>query len=117
MEKREYTIDATDKKIGRVASEAATYLMNKDRADYERMTAEPVTVNITNASKMAITTARARGNTKRWFTGWPSGLRERSIEQVIGEKGYGEVVRTAVYGMLPKNRSRKWVIQQLKISE
>ena len=34
--KMEYTIDAEGKKLGRIASEAATVLMGKNRADFVR---------------------------------------------------------------------------------
>ena len=49
-----HTIDATDKKLGRVASQAAKILMGKTTPDYERHTLAGTSVHITNASKAAI---------------------------------------------------------------
>lgn len=50
--KREYTIDAAGKRLGKVATEAATYLLGKDKADFAKHIAAPVTVTIINASKL-----------------------------------------------------------------
>ena len=49
-----YTIDAENKKIGRVASEAARYLMGKNLTGYERNKAPEVSVAIMNCGKASI---------------------------------------------------------------
>ena len=47
-----YTIDATDRTIGRVASEAAHALLGKRSVHFAQNQAIPVTVTINNAAKM-----------------------------------------------------------------
>lgn len=110
-------IDATNKKIGRVASEAAMALMGKDKPSYEPNKVNTDGVHILNASKIDIDVKKMGQKKYRWFTGYPSGLRERTLEEVIAKKGIGEVFEKAVYGMLPNNKLRKPRMKKLKISE
>lgn len=49
-----HVIDAKDKKLGRIASEAAIILMGKNRTDFAKNTVPEVTVEVTNASKIFI---------------------------------------------------------------
>ena len=44
-----YTIDAQDKKLGRLATEAATILMGKNRTDFVRNAIPEVKLKIINA--------------------------------------------------------------------
>ncbi|MFA5319544.1 MAG: uL13 family ribosomal protein, partial [Candidatus Paceibacterota bacterium] len=50
VEKKEYTIDATGKALGRVATEAANLLRGKNTTSFVKNLAPKVTVKITNAS-------------------------------------------------------------------
>jgi ribosomal protein L13 len=53
-ENRTHTIDATGKRLGIVATEAARVLLGKDKADFVRHLTAPVTVTITNAGKLDV---------------------------------------------------------------
>lgn len=111
------TIDATNKKIGRVAQEAAVILMGKDSPMYEPNKIISEGVHIINASKADISEKKKTEKEYTWFTGYPSGLKKRSLDQMIVKRGVEEVYRKAVLGMLPKNRLRAEMIKKLKISE
>jgi large subunit ribosomal protein L13 len=39
------------------------------------------------------------------------------MEQVVAKKGYGEVIKEAVSGMLPKNKLRTRMLKNLIITE
>jgi ribosomal protein L13 len=54
MEKRTYTIDATGKRLGRVATEAASVLIGKDSVDFAKNVVQQVTVKIENTAKLDI---------------------------------------------------------------
>ncbi|MEI8338237.1 MAG: uL13 family ribosomal protein [bacterium] len=54
----QYKIDATGKKIGRIATEAASYLMGKLDPNFARNVVSPVKVTIENVSKIAVQTRR-----------------------------------------------------------
>ena len=111
------TIDATNKKIGRVASEAAKILMGKDTPAYESNKIVSEGVHIINASKADISEKKKGEKEYQWFTGYPSGLKSRTLDEMLVKRGVSEVFRKAIMGMLPKNRLRAEMIKKLKISE
>lgn len=114
---KEYVIDATNKKIGRVATEAARVLMGKDSPDYQPNKVASVSVKIANASKADISTKKKEQKTYKSFSGYPGGLREAPMNKVIEKKGYGELFRSAIYGMLPTNKLRAKMMGNLIITE
>ena len=101
-----HTIDATDRTLGRVASEAAHALLGKRSAQNSVHLAHPVTVIIENASKLNLPTRRIMGKAYTHYTGYPGGLRSERMDEVIAKKGVEEVVRRTVDGMIPRNRLR-----------
>lgn len=112
-----YTIDATGKKIGRIATEAATFLMGKNTPEFRRNIAPKVIVEIVNSSKASVDPKKMTSSTFKRYSGYPGGLKELTMEEVIEKKGYSEVVRIAVKGMLPKNKLQDVMMKNLKISE
>lgn len=113
----EHKIDATNKSIGRVASEAAQFLMGKNSTSYARNIAPKVKVEIENASKMKILPSKREQKTYKRFSGYPGGLKETSMEKMIEKKGYAPLLEHAVHGMLPGNRLRDKMMKNLKITE
>ncbi|MCW9054751.1 MAG: 50S ribosomal protein L13 [Candidatus Pacebacteria bacterium] len=113
----EHTIDAQGKNLGRVASEAAHLLMGKDTTSFQKNVVADVTVKIANADKLAISPEKASKKVYTHYTGHPGGLRKRTLEEVVEKKGVGEVLRMAVYGMLPGNRLRAKRMKNLIIEE
>jgi large subunit ribosomal protein L13 len=113
----EYKIDAQDKKLGRLASEVATILMGKNRADFVRNTIPEIKVKISNAGKIFVTNKKKNSEVYKNYSGYPGGLRERTMKKVISNKGMKEVLRIAIKGMLPKNKLRDRMMKNLIISE
>ncbi len=111
----EYQIDAKNKKIGRVASEAAKILMGKNRADFARNRFPAVKVKIIHASAADVTNKKMISTEYKSHSGYPGGLKTRSMKKVISYKGFKEVFRKAVYGMLPTNKLRAKMIKNLMI--
>lgn len=114
--KREYTIDATGKRLGKVATEAARYLMGKDDADFVRHQAPEVTVTITNASQLDVTDKK-KDEIYQSYSGYPGGRRTETLEHLGKRLGYAEVVRRTVNGMLPKNKLQKVMMKNLTVTE
>lgn len=112
-----HKIDANGKKLGRLATEIATVLMGKHRPDVMKNTVANVLVEVKNASKLLITEKKKKDKKYSHYTGYPGGLRFTTMEKMIEKKGYAEVLRKAVYGMLPANRLRAKRMKRLKISE
>lgn len=112
-----YTIDATGKKLGRLASEVAVLLRGKDTAAFERHIASKNSVTITNADKLVITGKKIDDKMYRRYSGFPGGLTEQTTKQVLAKKGYAEIIRHAVHGMLPDNKLRAVMLKKLTITE
>ncbi len=101
-----YTIDATDRSIGRVASEAARALLGKRSVHFAKNQALPIRVVIENASKLHLPERRVKGKIYTHYTGYPGGLREMRMDEMITKKGIEDVVRKTVDGMIPRNKLR-----------
>jgi len=102
-----YTINATDRTLGRVASEAAHALLGKRSVHFAKNQALLITVIIENASKLHLTTRRTEGKVYTHYTGYPGGLRKMNMNEMIVKKGIEDVVKKTVDGMIPRNKLRK----------
>lgn len=111
-----HVIDATDRTLGRVASEAAHALLGKRSVHFAKNQALPVTVTINNAGKLHLPARRTAGTIYTHYTGYPGGLREVSMRDVIAKKGIAEVVRKTVDGMIPRNKLRNPRMKNLIIN-
>lgn len=112
-----YTIDAKGQKPGRIATQIAVLLMGKNRTDYTRNAIPAVEVEVTSAGGMSLDAKKLKDKSYHHHSGFPGGLKTQSQEQVVAQKGAGEVLRRAVYGMLPKNKLRPRMMKNLKIKE
>jgi large subunit ribosomal protein L13 len=112
-----HTIDASGKAPGRIATQIATLLMGKNRTDYARNRVPEVEVEVTNAGGMWISAKKRVQKTYARHSGYPGGLTQESVQQVIDKKGAKEVLKKAVYGMLPKNKLRPQMMKRLTIKD
>jgi large subunit ribosomal protein L13 len=110
-------IDAKDKKLGRVASEAASFLMGKKSPTYSRNRLSGVKVSIINCGKADINEKKKKDKIYVTFTGFRGGLFEESLGHLGDRKGYSEAFRIAVYRMLPSNSLRREMMKNLTVSE
>jgi large subunit ribosomal protein L13 len=115
-EKKIYKIDATGQKIGRVASRATALLIGKNLVEYARNKVFNTEVIIENASKLDIFEGKLKKQYKR-YSGYPGGLHEKSMEQIIERKGKGAVLKLAISGMIPHNKLKSRIIKNLVIKE
>jgi large subunit ribosomal protein L13 len=114
--KKEYTIDAEGKRLGKIATEAASYLIGKHDTSFARNTVAPVSVTITNASKMDLTEKRSK-HIYQSYSGYPGGRRTETLEHLGTRLGYGEALRRTIKGMLPKNKLQKLMLKNLTVTE
>ena len=116
MEKKIYTIDATGLKMGRVATKATALLIGKNRVDYARNKVFNTQVIIENASRLDIFEGKLKTAYTR-YSGYPGGLHEMSMEQIIDKKGKGGLLKIAISGMIPRNKLKAKIIRNLIIKE
>ena len=112
-----YTIDATDRTLGRVCSEAAHALLGKRSVHFAKNQAIPVTVTINNANKLHLPARRTKGKVYTRYTGYPGGFYSMTMEEMITKKGITEVVKKTVDGMIPRNKLRKPRMKNLIVTE
>ncbi len=113
----EYTIDAQNRKIGRVSIEIAMILMGKNSADFVKNKVADSKVTVLNASKLSIDPKKLEEKEYERYSGYPGGLKIDSLARLIEKKGYSEVIRNAVYGMLPANKLRPILMKNLIIKD
>jgi large subunit ribosomal protein L13 len=112
-----YTIDAKGRVPGRIATEVAVLLMGKNRTDFAKNTIPEVEVEVVSASGMRIDRKKLTDKAYYHHSGYPGGLKKETVSHVIETKGHKEVLRRAVYGMLPKNKLRPRMMKNLKIKD
>ena len=117
MTPKEYILNAEGKKLGRLASEAAKLLIGKGTPDFVRNRTAAVKVKVEHASKMSIDARRLAAVEHQRYSGYPSGRKVETGAAVVAKKGYGELIRHAVWGMLPKNKLRARMIKNLIVTE
>lgn len=111
-----YKIDAKGKSLGRVATEAASILMGKNSVTFEKHLVADVKVVIENASQASIIPRKLKEVHVKSYSGYPGGLKERTIAYTLEKKGYGEVFIKAVGRMIPRNRLHKERMKRLEVT-
>lgn len=111
------TIDATNKSLGRVATEVAMALMGKDNPKYQPNAICGSDVTVINASLLNITEKKKSTTVFDRFTGYPSGRKMLTLGETLAKKGFDEVVRHAVSGMIPTTRLKKEMLSKLTVTE
>ncbi|MBI5306003.1 50S ribosomal protein L13 [Candidatus Wolfebacteria bacterium] len=111
----QYTIDATNKKIGRLASEIAVILQGKKSANYEPRLEGDANVIVKNIGKVEVSQKKERQRIYYRHTTQIGHLKEQSLGMLIEKKGLPAALRKMVMGMLPKNKLRIRRIKKLVI--
>ena len=106
-------IDATNQTLGRLASKIAVLLRGKNVATFQHHITPAVEVTVINLKKLRFTGSKLSGKIYYRFSGYPSGISARTMGQIWETKPQ-ELLRQAVYNMLPQNRTRSVIIKNLK---
>jgi large subunit ribosomal protein L13 len=112
-----HTIDATDKALGRLASQVAALLNAKDSIYFVKNRVSDVTVTVTNASKIKVSGNKMKESVHKSYSGFPGGLKEMPLNYVVEKIGFTELLRHAVRGMLPKNKLQDLRMKNLIIND
>jgi large subunit ribosomal protein L13 len=109
-----YLVDAEGQTLGRLATRIADTLRGKGKPQYTAHVDTGDFVVVVNAEKIVVTGNKL--DQKRYYrhSGYPGGLRSRTLRDQL-ERRPTEVLRTAVKGMLPKNRLAAQQLTKLKI--
>lgn len=108
------TIDANDKSLGRLAAEVAVSLRGKNKPTYVPYKDCGDTVIVKNIDKMKFTGDKLEGKEYFHYTGYLGNLKKMTLKEFLIRRGPKEVLRTAIMGMLQKNKLRDKQIKRLR---
>jgi large subunit ribosomal protein L13 len=113
--KREWhVIDAADKVLGKVATEAAELIMGKNKTMFTRNLDTGDYVVVINASKIKVTGKKLEQKMYYRHSGYPGGFRAVPLAEMLKNKPE-MVIEHAVKGMLPRNRLGAAMLKKLKV--
>src|SRR3989344_1606349 len=107
-----HQVDVAGQTLGRVATGIATLLMGKSKPYFVRNLDCGDYVVVINASHVRVTGKKASTKIYTSYSGFPGGLRKESFQDLQNRRPT-EVIRRAVYGMLPKNKLRDSMVKRL----
>ena len=107
-------IDAQNKILGKLATQAAILLMGKNKVGFTPHTDNGDYVVVYNAKQVAVTGNKAAGKIYARHTNYPAGFRSESLS-TKRERHPEQIIELAVKNMLPKNRTRRDRMARLKV--
>jgi len=113
VEQKWLLVDATDKIVGRLASDIAVILMGKHRPTYTPHVDTGDFVVVVNADKVKFTGNKWENKEYRWTTGYPGQRSVKAADRL--ERQPERILHEAVRRMLPKNKLAFKMITKLKI--
>jgi large subunit ribosomal protein L13 len=114
IERRWYIVDAEGKNLGRLATQIAETLRGKTKPQYTPHVDTGDFVVVINAEKIRVTGKKLDEKIYYRHSGYPGGLKHRTLREQL-ERRPTQVLRSAVKGMLPKNRLAARQLTKLKI--
>lgn len=113
--KREtHTLDAKGEILGRFATKVAQLLVGKGKPYFVRHLDCGDFVSVTNGRQIKVTGKKEETKLYSHYSGFPGGLKQKPLKVIRKEKPT-EIIRHAVWGMLPNNKLRDKWIQRLDI--
>ena len=109
-----YVVDATDKVLGRLASEIARRLRGKHKVIYTPHVDTGDYIVVVNAEKLRVTGAKAESKKYYRYTGYPGGIRETTFGKMHA-RFPNRALEMAVKGMLPKGPLGYSMLRKLKV--
>ena len=114
VERKWYVVDAEGRTLGRLATQIAKVLRGKNKPQYTPHVDVGDFVVVVNAEKVVVTGKKAEQKVYRRHSGYPGGMKETSYGRMM-ERRPEEILRRAVYGMMPKTRLARRQMGMLKI--
>ena len=109
-----FVVDATDKTLGRLASEIAHRLRGKHKPEYTPHVDTGDYIVVINAAAIRVSGNKAKQKTYYHHTGYPGGIKSITFDKLV-EKAPERIIEKAVKGMLPKNPLGRAMSGKLKV--
>ena len=107
-------IDASSAPLGRVATLIATRLVGKYKPTYTPSMDDGDYVVVINAEKAVLTGNKESDKVYYSYSGFPSGLKERTVAEAR-VKDARQIVERAVAGMIPRNKLHAERMKRLRV--
>ena len=107
-------VDATDKTLGRLASEIARRLRGKHKPEYTPHVDTGDYIVVVNAEKIRVTGNKMADKMYYRHTGYIGNLKSISLEKLL-QKAPERVIETAVKGMMPRNPLGRAMFKKLRV--
>jgi large subunit ribosomal protein L13 len=114
VERQWWLIDAEGKVLGRLATTVARLLRGKNKPQYVDFMDIGDFVVVINAEKIKVTGDKLEQKKYYSHTGYPGGIKEKTLKELMETKPE-DVIRKAVWGMLPKNKLNRAIHKKLKV--
>jgi len=109
-----FVVDASDKVLGRLATEIASRLRGKHKPIFTPHMDTGDYIIVVNAAKLRVTGAKNQDKFYYDHSGYPGGMKQISFEK-LQAKAPGNALQRAVKGMLPKGPLGRQMARKLKI--
>ena len=109
-----YIVDAEGKTLGRIATEIASRLRGKHKAEYTPHVDTGDYIIVVNAEKVHVTGKKFTDKIYHSHSGFPGGIKSISFDKLIKRKPE-MVIEAAVKGMLPKGPLGRAMFRKLKV--
>ena len=103
IDKKWILIDAEGVVLGRLAAIVATRLRGKHKASFTPHVDCGDNVIVINADKVVFTGNKRANKKYYWHTGYPGGIKERTMDKILGGAHPERVLMKAVERMMPKD--------------
>ncbi len=111
VERKLHKIDATNKAVGRIATQIATILRGKNKPEYQPHIDMGDIVEVENVDKLKFTEKKLNQKKYYSYSGYPGGLKEKKMKELEPK----EILTRAVREMLPPTKLRKGMMKRLII--
>lgn len=115
IQKEWYLVDATDLVVGRLASRVATILRGKHKPSFTPHMDCGDHVIIINADKVVFTGKKLTDKRFYWHTGHPGGIKDRTMEKILGGRFPGRVMEKAIERMITRGPLGRQQMKNLHI--
>lgn len=116
MERKTYTLDASNRAIGRISTEIVALLRGKNKPDFAPNKDIGDFVVVKNINQLRFTGNKLEQKKYYRHSGYLGGLKEIPMKKIF-ESRPEIVLQKTVLGMLPKNKLRALQIKRLKIEK
>jgi large subunit ribosomal protein L13 len=114
VERKWHVLDASDKTLGKLATEAAGLLMGKHKPIFSPNLDTGDNVIVVNAVKVQVTGNKLKQKQYYRHSGYPGGFKSISLEKMMQDNPT-RVVERAVKGMLPRTRLGAQMLKKLRV--